>query len=78
MTPALFNTPQKVSTTVRLDLGLKRQAEEYARAHHMDFTTFLSFSLQSTMRFGGRTESYYKISAEYAQEIDDLVHRIDT
>ena len=46
----------KVTTTVRIDAGLKRQAEEFARLNHMDFSTFLTFSLHTTIQNGGKIE----------------------
>lgn len=65
--------PAKISTTVRFDAVLKRKAEAYARAHHMDFTTFLQFSVQSTMKNWAKVEPYYEVSGEYGKELDEMV-----
>ena len=46
--------------------------------NHMDFTTFLHFSLQTTMKNGGNIEPYYEVSDEYAKYLDDLVRRVDS
>ncbi len=64
--------PSKVTTTVRLDSTLKRRAEEYARANHMDFTTFLSFSLQNTIEYGGKTEPVWHVSPSYAKRLEKI------
>ncbi len=69
--------PSKVTTTVRLDSDLKRRAEEYARANHMDFTTFLSFSIRNTMQYGGKIEPYYEVSDEYANYLDEIEARYE-
>ena len=62
----------KITTTVRLDPVLKARAEEFARANHMDFSTFLTFSLHTTIQNGGKIEP--RISDEklaYYQKLAD-------
>jgi hypothetical protein len=44
----------------------------------MDFTTFLSFSLENTLQYGGKIEPYYEVSDAYAKELDELVRRVDS
>ena len=46
----------KITTTVRIDSDLKARAEEFARLNHMDFSTFLTFSLHTTIQNGGKIE----------------------
>ena len=65
----------KVSTTVRFDAQLKRRAESYAKRHHMDFTTFLHFSIQSTMQNGAKIEP--EMSEERYQYYTDLADRAE-
>ena len=64
----------KVTTTVRIDSNLKARAEEFARLNHMDFSTFLTFSLHTTIQNGGKIEP--RISDEkyvyYQKMADDL------
>lgn len=61
---------QRITTTVRLDSDLKRRAEECARMNHMDFTTFLSFSLQNTIQYGGRIEPIWQVSPKYGDKLE--------
>jgi len=68
----------KVTTTVRFDPELKRQAETFARMNHMDFTTFLHFSLQNTLQNGAKIEPYYEVSEEYAKKLEALDRRIES
>jgi hypothetical protein len=73
MTPTkTIKKPTKVTTTVRLDPELKRQAEEFARAHHMDFTTFLQFSVKSVMTHGATIEPVWHVSPEYAKRLEEI------
>jgi|GEM_PF-1129343 hypothetical protein len=65
----------KISTTVRFDSDLKRRAEAYARANHMDFTSFLHFSVQTTMKHGGKVEP--EMSDERYKYYSELVDRVD-
>lgn len=67
----------KVTTTVRIDADLKARAEEFARANHMDFSTFLTFSLHTTIQNGGKIEPYYEVSGEYAKYLDEIEARYD-
>lgn len=74
--PSQWRTPKslKVTTTVRIDSDLKKQAEEFARVNHMDFSTFLTFSLHTTIQNGGKIEP--RMSDEkyaYYQKIIDQV-----
>jgi hypothetical protein len=36
----------------------------------MDFTTFLSFSLQNTIQYGGRIEPIWQVSPEYGEKLE--------
>lgn len=76
-TATLTKKSKKVTTTVRFDSELKKQAEDFARANHMDFTTLLSFSLKNTMQYGGKMEPYYEVSDEYAKYLDEIEARYD-
>ena len=69
--------PSRLPTTVRFDPELKRQAKEYARMNHMDFTTFLHFSLQTTMKNGGKIEPMYHISPSYAKKLKEIDKQIE-
>ncbi len=77
MTISTLKKASKITTTVRLDRELKRRSEEFAQANHMDFTTFLSFSLENTLQYGGKIEPKYQVTAEYARELDEMVRLID-
>lgn len=69
---------KKVSTTVRFDADLKRRAEEFARANHMDFTTFLQFSVKTVMQNGAKIEPVWHVSPEYAKKLEELDRRIES
>jgi hypothetical protein len=74
---SVYTRTARTTTTIRLDTILKKQAEEYARMNHMDFTTFLSFSIKNTMQYGGKIEPYYTVSDQFQKELDSLYQRID-
>ncbi len=68
--------PKKVTTTVRIDSNLKARAEEFARANHMDFSTFLTFSLHSTIQNGGKIEP--QMSDEKYVFYQKMIDQIDS
>jgi predicted transcriptional regulator len=79
MNPAIAtkkSRTKKVSTTVRMDPSFKQKVERYAEKNHMNFSTFLHFSLATTMQNGGEIEPYYEVSDEYAKELDEMEARI--
>lgn len=69
--------PSKVTTTVRFDADLKRRAEQFARVNHMDFTTFLHFSVETTMKNGGTIEPVWHVSPSYAKRLEELDKQIE-
>ncbi len=79
MTPTTLtrktSLPKKVTTTVRIDSDLKARAEEFARANHMDFSTFLTFSLHTTIQNGGKIEP--RISDEKLAYYQKIVDQVD-
>ncbi len=72
MTTTVKSKTSRPPTTVRLDPELKRQAEECARMNHMDFTTFLHFSLKTTLQNGGKIEPVWHVSPEYAKRLEEI------
>ncbi len=64
--------PSKVTTTVRIDSDLKARAEEFARLNHMDFSTFLTFSLHTTIQNGGKLEPVWQVSPAYAERLKEI------
>lgn len=68
--------PKKVTTTVRIDSELKARAEEFARANHMDFSTFLTFSLHTTIQNGGKIEP--QMSDEKYAYYQKMIDQIDS
>lgn len=67
---------KKVTTTVRIDSDLKARAEEFARLNHMDFSTFLTFSLYITIQNGGKIEP--RISDEKLAYYQKIVDQVDS
>ena len=43
----------------------------------MDFTTFLTFSIQNTLRYGGKIEPYYEISDAYNDKLNWALQSFD-
>lgn len=76
-TTTLKKSP-RITTTVRFDPDLKNRAEQFAQLNHMDFTTFLHFSVESTMKHGGRIEPVWHVSPEYAKKLEALDRRIES
>lgn len=81
--PGLLHSPQwrapkssKVTTTVRIDSDLKARAEEFARLNHMDFSTFLTFSLHTTIQNGGKIEP--RMSDEKLAYYQKIVDQVDS
>ena len=66
---------KKVTTTVRIDSNLKARVEEFARLNHMDFSTFLTFSLHTTIQNGGKIEP--RMSDEKYVYFQKMVDDID-
>ena len=72
MTTTTLKKPSRITTTVRFDPDLKNRAEQFAQLNHMDFTTFLHFSVETTMRYGGKIEPVWQVSPTYMKRLEEI------
>jgi hypothetical protein len=77
MSITTLKKPPRITTTVRFDPDLKNRAEQFAQLNHMDFTTFLHFSVETTMKNGGRIEPVWQVSPAYAKKLEEIDRQIE-